>query len=115
MQTVSRNWRIYEVETDDNDHLQVMSDARLKLAKDLAPVMPCIGREYRQGQPLADNALPNVRTGLSVSENTGACGSVKRKHEDHIAKEKGQEFNKTCHFGTQRKGQANGSSLPNFF
>ena len=44
---------IYEVETDDKDHLKVIADARLKLERDIAPVTPCIVKEASRWEPQA--------------------------------------------------------------
>ena len=64
------------------------ADARLKLVKDTAPALPCMVREDSRGKPQTCATSTNARKKQSDSENTGACGNVKRKHMDHIA-EKG--------------------------
>ena len=54
---VARRDRIHEVVIDDKEHLKVIAVARLKLEKDLAPVMPCLSRDPSFWKLLQCNAL----------------------------------------------------------
>ena len=47
------NTGIYEVLTDDKEHLKVIAEARLKTGKDTAPAKPCIEKEDSLGKPQA--------------------------------------------------------------
>ena len=53
----ARRDRIYEIVIGDKEHLKVISEARLKLEKDLAPVMPCMSRDLSFWKLLQCNAL----------------------------------------------------------
>ena len=53
---------------------KVMSDACLKLEKDLAPAMTCITRESSKGQPLACNDLLVGSRKQTVSEHKTTVG-----------------------------------------
>ena len=91
---------IHEVLTDDKDYFNVIADARLKLVKDTAPALPCMAREDSRGKPQTCATSTNARKEQSDSENTGACGNVKRKHMDHIA-QKG--YVGSFHYGLVQK------------
>ena len=53
LQAARRNRRIYEVLTDDKDDFKVVADARLKMEKDTALVLPCIEKNDSRGEPRA--------------------------------------------------------------
>ena len=53
----ARRDKIYEVVTDDKEHLKVIAEARLKLEKDLAPVMPSMSIDPSLWKLLQCNAL----------------------------------------------------------
>ena len=76
---------------------KVISDARLKMEKDTAPVLPCVEKNGSRGEPQAVVTSVDASEEHSDSENTGACGNVKRQHMDRIA-EKGCVG--SCHYGS---------------
>ena len=85
LQTARRNMGIYEVSTDDKDYFKVIAHTRLKLEKDIATAMPCIEKNASRGKPRTCTTTPtDASEEQSETENTGACGRVKRKHVDHI-------------------------------
>ena len=63
------------------------ADARLELERDTVPALPCIKEHDSRGEPQAVATSIDAREEQSDSENTGACGKVKRQHVDHIAEE----------------------------
>ena len=63
----------------------MIADARLKLEEGTAPALPCIEKEDRRGKPQVGATSIDARKEQSDSENTGACGKVKREQNDHIA------------------------------
>ena len=88
LQATRRNRGIYEVLTDDKDYFKVIGDARLKLEKDTALLLPSIEKDDSRGTLQALVTSIDVSEERLDSENAGACGRVKREHMDHIA-EKG--------------------------
>ena len=51
--------------------------------------MPCIEKDDSRREPPVVETSIDASEEQSDSENTGACGKVKRKHTDHIADDKG--------------------------
>ena len=96
----ARRDRIYEVVIDDKEHLKVIAEARLKLEKDFAPVMPCMSRDPRFWKLLQCTALVVGSREQTASERNLKVGKIKRatrrkrhpkvarqaKKEDHFAK-----------------------------
>ena len=100
LQAARRNRGICEVLTDDKDYFKVIADARLKLEEEIAPAMPCIEKEDSRGKPQTGATSIDASKEQSDSENTGACGKVKREQNDHIA-EKAHVGSSHCCLGTQ--------------
>ena len=94
----ARRDRIYEIVIDDKEHLKVIAVARLKLEKDLAPVMPSMSRDSFW-KLLQCNALVVGSREHTASERNFKVGKIKRgtrrkrhpkvarqaKKEDHFA------------------------------
>ena len=84
LQAARRNREIYEVQTDDRDHITVTADAPLKLEKHCSRnSVHGEGRQPREPQAGATPSDDNEEE--SGSENKGACGEVTRQHMEHIA------------------------------
>ena len=88
LQAARRNREKYEELTDEKGYFKVNGGARLKLEKGNCScyAVHCEGRRSRK--PQTCTISNDARTEPSDSENTGACGKVKRQHMDHMA-EKG--------------------------
>ena len=70
------------------DYFKVIDDARLKPETGTAPAMPYIEKKDSRGEPQAIVTSIEASEQQSDSENTGACGKVKRQHMDHIAEKR---------------------------
>ena len=88
MQAARRIRGIYEVLTDDKDHFKVIADARLKRETGTAPAMPYIEKKDSRGEPQAIVTSIEASEQQSDSDDTGACGKVKRQRVDHIAEKR---------------------------
>ena len=87
LQAARRNIGIFQVLAGDEDYIKVIAQARLKLDKDSALAMPCIGMNGKSsGQHEATLTSIDASTGQTHPGDKGACGKVKQ-HVDHIAGE----------------------------
>ena len=73
-----RNRGIHEVLTDDQDYFRWLLTVVWNWKRDVAPAVPCIEKDDSRAKPQAIATSIDGSAEQSDSENTRACGKVKR-------------------------------------